>query len=144
MIGSKCYDQKTIASTGESTMSETKEQDFSIDYRLSEIPSSKELKNRFKILSTIGLGGQAYVKEAIDLESKDRLALKIFNKKKMSFFALNAAHMEYSIIKKLQHENIIKAKSYFEDQDHILVGCELMSSDLKSLLVEIESPLRED
>ena len=99
--------------------------------------------SRFKVLNTIGLGGQAYVKEAIDLVSSEPVALKIFNKQHMSLFALNAAHREYKIMKKVQHENITQVKGFFEDTEYIIIVLELMTSDLRQLLVDCDEPLDE-
>jgi len=42
--------------------------------------------------------------------------------------------MEYSTVRSIQHENIIRSKDYFEDNDYIIIVYELMSSDLHSLL----------
>ena len=73
----------------------------------------------------------------------DVAALKIFRKRNMNLFALNAAHFEHFIMKSLDHENILSCKGYFEDNDYIIIIYELMSSDLRSLLVELDAPLSE-
>lgn len=59
--------------------------------------------SKFKVIGTIGEGGQAQVKEAIDIESNDVVALKIFRKNQMSLFALNAAHSEHALMKNADH-----------------------------------------
>ena len=89
------------------------------------------------------MGGQATVKEAIDGLDDDAVALKIFKKNKMNLFGLNAAYFEHSLANELNHDNILKSKGYFEDNEYIVIIYELLSSDLRSLLVELEAPLDE-
>ena len=113
--------------------------EFTISYNASDIKSCHELKKRYQIHKTIGQGGQASVKEAIDVEMDDTVAMKVFRKKNMNLFAHNAAYFEHSTTKKLDHENIIKTKGFFEDADFIIIFYELLSSDLRSLLVELDA-----
>ena len=61
----------------------------------------------------------------------------------MNFFALNAAYFEYHTMSSLEHEHILKSKGFFEDNDFIIIIFELMSSDLRSILVELDAPLTE-
>lgn len=56
---------------------------------------------------TIGAGGQACVKEAIDNEMQEAVALKIYKKRKMSLLKLNGAYNEYQLMKQIQHANIL-------------------------------------
>ena len=46
----------------------------------SEYPSRDEFTKRYQVNGTIGYGGQACVKEAIDMRTKEAVALKIFKK----------------------------------------------------------------
>ena len=62
----------------------------------------------------------------------------------MSFLTLDAAHKEHQVIKNLSHPNIIEAKDFFEDNDYLVIINELMSSDIRSMLVELTSALVED
>lgn len=71
------------------------------------------------------------------------MALKIFKKRKMNFFGLNSAHFEHSLVKSLSHTNIISIKGYYEDSDYLCIIQELMSSDLRALIVELNDPLEE-
>ena len=61
----------------------------------------------------------------------------------MSLFALNAANYEHSIMKQFDHPNILKTKAYFEDTEYIIIAYELLSTDLRALLVELLAPLVE-
>ena len=83
------------------------------------------------------------MKEAIDRKNDDPVALKIFKKKDMNLFSLTAAHFEYSLATTFDHDNILRTKGYFEDTDYVIIIFELMSSDLRSLLVELDAPLTE-
>lgn len=70
---------------------------------------------------------------------QDPVALKIFKKETMSLFALNAAYQEFNIMKRIDHDNILKVKGFYEDNEHMVIIYELMSSDLRSLLVELDA-----
>jgi len=61
----------------------------------------------------------------------------------MNLFGLNAAYFEHSIVKSLNHENILGSKSYFEDNEYLIIVADLMSSDLRALIVELNAPLME-
>ena len=117
--------------------------EYRINFKMSELKSCTAFKERFRVNKTIGLGGQAYVKEAFDLEKNEPVAIKIFKKRRMSLFALDAAHLEYSVVKSFNHKNILKAKGFFEDTDNLIIIYELLSTDLRTLLVELEAPLTE-
>merc|ERR1712127_726786 len=100
-------------------------QQFTVSYNASDIKSCYDLKKKYQVHKTIGFGGQATVKEAIDMEQNDAVAMKIFKKKNMNLFGLNAAYFENSIVKTLDHENIIKTKGFFEDSEFIIIFYEL-------------------
>lgn len=72
------------------------------------------------------------------------MALKIFKKRKLNFFGLNSAHLEHSIVKELDHANILGCKGFYEDSDYLCIVSDLMSSDLRALLVELEAPMTEN
>lgn len=61
----------------------------------------------------------------------------------MNLFSLNAAYFEYSLLKVLNHENLLLISGYYEDNDYLIIMTELMSSDLRALIVEFNSPLSE-
>ena len=61
----------------------------------------------------------------------------------MNLFALDSAHFEYSVVKSLDHKYILKTKGLFEDTDHLIIIYELLSTDLRALLVELQAPLTE-
>ena len=62
----------------------------------------------------------------------------------MTLFALDSAYFEYSVVKSLNHKYILKTKGFFEDMDYLIIISELLSTDLRSLLVELQAPLTEN
>ena len=79
----------------------------------------------------------------MDVHTFEAVALKIFKKNDMSFFGLNAANYEHSIMKKFDHPNILSTKAYFEDVHYLVIVFELLSSDLRTVLQELDAPLDE-
>jgi len=75
--------------------------EYHINFNMSQLKSSGEFQKRFQVKQTIGLGGQAYVKEALDCETGESVAIKIFKKRKMTLFALESAYYEYQVVKSL-------------------------------------------
>lgn len=93
-------------------------------------------------MSEIGSGGQAYVKEAIDMDTNEHVAIKIYKKSQMNFKDLNKAYLENEISRSLQDPTIIPNIGYFEDQEYICLIFELMHANLRALLSK--DNLRED
>ena len=58
----------------------------------------------------------------------------------MSFFSLQGAHNEHSILNRLRHQshpNIIRSLDYFEDSRNIVIVLEHMVSDFQTVLVNL-------
>ena len=108
----------------------------------SDFANMKTFKQRFNVLSEIGRGGQAYVKEAVDLESNEHVALKIYKKSKMSLTDLNQAYFENDITCIFDAPTILKNIGFFEDNEYICIIFELMHTNLRCLLSK--ENLRED
>ena len=81
--------QTTESTTNQEKSLSKKHKEFKINFVTSDFRSLKTFKERFEVLSEIGRGGQAYVKEAIDLENDQHVALKIYKKSKMSLENVN-------------------------------------------------------
>lgn len=135
--------QSSTKAVCDDPVGEKSSEEFKLSFMESNFKSSDDFKSSFRIKQTIGVGGQAHVKEALDTKSKEKVALKIFKKRKLNFFGLNSAHFEYSIVKELDHPNILSSKGFYEDSDYLCIVSELMSSDLRALLVELEAPMTE-
>lgn len=86
--------------------------------------------------STIGVGGQAQVQQATDRMTGDKVAVKIFRKRKMNFVDLVSAYREHDLMKRMDREVIQSPLAYFECTRYILIVYELMASDVRSLLLE--------
>lgn len=86
------------------------------------------------MLAEIGRGGQAYVKEAIDLQSHQHVAIKIYKKSKMTLDDLNAAHAENQITKNLESSSLLRRIGFFEDTQYLCIIFELMQLNLRRLL----------
>ena len=46
-------------------------------------------------------------------------------------------------MKDLDHPHILQTRGYYEDTDYLIIAYELMSSDVRSLLVELDATLAE-
>lgn len=76
---------------------------------------------------TIGQGAFATVKKAIERSTGDSYAVKIINRRK----AINTGGMvgverELDILRRLDHPNIVKLKSFYEDPDNYYLVMELV------------------
>ena len=49
----------------------------------------------------------------------------------MQLTSFNRAQNEYTVMKKLDHANIMSPQGYFEDNDNLIIVFELMSQDLR-------------
>ena len=96
-------------------------EEFTLKYLQSDFLNIQAFKERFKQSNQIGEGGQAIIKEAIDVVNHQNVALKIFNKRKMDFWLLEQAHREHQIIKNLKHPSILEYKGFFEDENHLCI-----------------------
>ena len=117
--------------------------EYTLRYLYSNYKTSSEFKERYKINQTIGEGGQALVKEGVDLLTDKEVAMKIFKKRRLNLFGLSSAYLESSLTKQLGHPNILKRKAFYEDNDYVCIVFELMASDLRQFLIEHEAPMSE-
>ena len=77
--------RSTTTRTTASTIDTSRSDEFSIEFTGSEQKSFQEFLDKYKLNGIIGKGGQAVVREAIDKQSNEPVALKIFKKKLISF-----------------------------------------------------------
>ena len=61
----------------------------------------------------------------------------------MTLFSLNSAYSEHSMMKEIDHPNIIESMDFYEDTDCLIIVNKMMSSDVRSLLIELEATLAE-
>ena len=78
----------------------------------------------YKISDVLGSGSFSLVKMAINQVTKQKVAVKIMDKKMMSSTRLESARTEIEIMKICQHPNIIHFIDSYEDKDSIYIFME--------------------
>ncbi|MEN2500051.1 MAG: MAP microtubule affinity-regulating kinase 1, partial [Marteilia pararefringens] len=97
-----------------------------------------ELKSRYKILRSIGKGNFAHVKSALHLDTKQHVAIKIINTKKLNEASIIKLEREIEIMKKINHRHIVKlievirGKTYSYIVEELVNGGELFDFLLNS------------
>jgi len=86
----------------------------------------RNIKETYKIESTLGKGSFATVKKAKNRATGERFAVKVLSKKKMSDEDKIAMHTEIEILKSVDHPNIVRLIDIFEDDRHWCLVMELM------------------
>lgn len=86
----------------------------------------RNIKETYKIESTIGKGSFATVKKAKMRATGERFAVKVLSKRKMTDEDTIAMHTEIEILKQVDHPNIVKLFDVFEDDRHWCLVMELM------------------
>jgi calcium/calmodulin-dependent protein kinase I len=78
----------------------------------------------YNITDVLGSGSFSLVKLAENNATKEKVAVKIMEKKKMSSTRLESARMEIEIMKICQHPNIIHFIDSYENEDYIYIFME--------------------
>ena len=86
----------------------------------------RNIKETYKIESTLGKGSFATVKKAKNRATGERFAVKVLSKKKMSDEDKLGMMMEIDILKQIDHPNIVRLIDVFEDERHLCLVMELM------------------
>ena len=86
----------------------------------------RNIKETYKIESTIGKGNFATVKKVKLRATGERFAVKILSKKNMTEEDLLAMETEIEILKQVDHPNIVKLNDVFEDERHICLVMDWM------------------
>ena len=89
-------------------------------------PHYRNIKDTYKIESTIGRGSFATVKKCKNRETGERFAVKVLSKRKMSEEDKAAMQTEIEILKQVDHPNIVKLIDVFEDERHWCLVMDLM------------------
>ena len=93
-------------------------------------------------MSTIRHGTQGSVKLLFDKHDNRHQAVKIYKKRKMDAFNLDAAYFEKSLMDQLgKHDNILNCESFYEDSDYILFIMDLMDKDMRDVINDMNVPL---
>ena len=86
----------------------------------------RNIKEDYKIESTIGRGSFALVKRAKQRATGVKFAVKVLSKKKMTEEDLVGMQTEIEILKTVDHPNVVKLIDVYEDERHICLVMELM------------------
>ena len=86
----------------------------------------RNIKDDYKIESTIGRGSFALVKRAKNRQTSVKYAVKVLSKKKMTEEDIIGMQTEIEILKSLDHPNVVKLIDVYEDERHICLVMELM------------------
>jgi calcium/calmodulin-dependent protein kinase I len=102
--------------------------------------TDKQIKLDYKIESVIGKGSFATVRKGKNRETKERVAIKILSKRKMTDADVDAIGKEIAIMKEVDHPNIVKMVSHYEDKGHYCLVMELMQGgELFDHIIEKET-----
>ena len=93
-----------------------------IDELTSNIPF--ELGPNFKYLETIDHGAFGTVIHVIEIPTNKDMAIKVINKSNSRTSLIKKIKEEISILKKLNHENIVKFFGFFETNNQLLIKME--------------------
>ena len=101
--------------------------------------SETEFEKHFKLGKELGHGAYSTVKLAIEVSTKDEVAIKCVVKKKMTPDDEAALKVEVSILQEVHHPGIIKLLAYYEEPKNHYLVLELMSGgELFARIVEKE------
>jgi tRNA A-37 threonylcarbamoyl transferase component Bud32 len=96
--------------------------------------NQRNIKETYTFCNLLGTGGFASVYLA-EKTNKDKVAIKIFNKKDSDENSIELVKSEIEILRCCRHQNILTYIDFFEDRDNIYLVSELMESgDLTNIL----------
>lgn len=92
--------------------------------------------NNYELLNVIGSGSYATVHKAIDKRTRQLVAIKTLQRKKILKGKLSIDNLiqEISILKKLQHQYIVKMEDFCWDAQYIYIIMELCETSLSSFI----------
>jgi tRNA A-37 threonylcarbamoyl transferase component Bud32 len=97
--------------------------------------NQRNIKNFYKFCDLIGKGGFASVYLSENRDTKEEVAIKIFNKNNGDEKSVELVKTEIEILRCCRHDNILSYIDYFEDHENIYLVSEFMDSgDLTDLL----------
>ena len=88
----------------------------------------QEKLKKYKIGKIIGKGAYALVKKVLDVQTNEKLAMKIYEKKNFinDINKKKCIQREISILNKVNHKNIVKLREVIHTNNHILIIMELI------------------
>ena len=83
-----------------------------------------EIGNDLKYIDTIDRGAFGIVLHVLDIKSNEEIAVKVINKIGKSLNYIEKKKEEISILKKLNHPNILKIYGFIETNNQLLIKME--------------------
>lgn len=88
--------------------------------------SKRKFKKSFQLGKQLGTGAFSVVKLATNIETHEKVAVKIVQKKKLTDEDLASLAMEVQILHTMNHPHIIKLHEVFEENDEFFIVTELV------------------
>lgn len=89
-------------------------------------PLKQNIKDTYKISSTIGKGSYSSVKVAKHRDTGELFAVKVISKRKVGDDVMHQIMTEVEVLKQLDHPNIVKLFEVYEDDKHWWLVMELV------------------
>ena len=80
----------------------------------------------YEMIDDLGQGHFGVVKLGVIIKTKQKIAIKVLNKKKMKDRELEQAQREIDILKKCKHPNIVSFIDHFENSEYIFIVMEYL------------------
>lgn len=92
--------------------------------------------NNYELLNVLGTGTYSVVHKAIDKRTRQLVAIKIMERKRILKGTLSIENLiqEIGLLKKLDHKNIVKMEDFCWDSANIYIICELCEVSLSALI----------
>lgn len=91
------------------------------------LPNFSELSPRYTILSKLGEGAFSKVYKALDNDLNVYVAIKIIDKSSMSSSQIDSVFKEISIMRRLDHPNVVKLYNYINTESYTMLMIEFIS-----------------
>ena len=99
-----------------------------------KIQEEKKITNDYRIGKCIGQGSLSVVRVAQNKTTSNLYAVKLINKKGLSKHRIRCCIFEAQILQELDHPNVITFYELFQDEKHLCILTELMTTDLHTHL----------
>lgn len=87
----------------------------------------RNVKDLYEFGKELGRGGFSVVREGVNKENGEKVAIKIIEKNQAKGEELNLLQREIDIMRKLKHKNIISLVDVFDEATHIYLVLELVT-----------------
>ena len=95
-----------------------------------------DIRTTYKIGGQIGEGGQAHVKKAMHRISKEKFAVKIYNKHRIDQVTYDNALREIHYLRRLESQYTLRLIECFENDLFLSIVTELMDTSLEDYVMD--------